>query len=126
MTATADAAVARRLVESWPALSADDLAALCDEHVEYAWVPVGVAGRGLRELGDVMTSSTTRWRSRGVVEHLAARAGVVMIARTVFFDGLDDGRDCFAVPVLGVFDMCGGKVLRWRDYFDRTHHLAIG
>jgi len=54
------------------------------------------------------------------VLHLAARGNVVHTERVDHFRIL--GRD-IALPVAGVFEIDGGKITAWRDYFDMQQFM---
>lgn len=51
-----------------------------------------------------------------IVHHQAERDGVVLNERTDRFR-LADGREV-ALRVMGAFEVAGGRITRWRDYFD--------
>ena len=52
-----------------------------------------------------------------VVHHAAAAGNVVLTERTDnFYD--KDGKLIVSIPLMGVFEMDGPKIIGWRDYFD--------
>ena len=52
-----------------------------------------------------------------IVHHIAASGNVVLTERTDnFYD--KDGKLIVSIPLMGVFEMDGGKIAAWRDYFD--------
>ena len=44
-----------------------------------------------------------------------------MTERTEHFTRKDGSREPFVLPVMGVFELRDGKVVAWRDYFERSH-----
>lgn len=62
--------------------------------------------------GAVGRISDCRWR----ITHIAAKGDVVLTERVDDFSL--DGRQ-ISLPVMGVFELRGGRIAAWRDYFDR-------
>jgi limonene-1,2-epoxide hydrolase len=64
--------------------------------------------------------SDVDWEIRNLVEE----------GDVVFSERVDRGRangKPFALPVVGVFELAGGKIRAWRDYFDlATYTKAVG
>lgn len=56
------------------------------------------------------------------VRHLAADGDVVMTERVDWFH-LADGR-AISLPVMGTFELAGGKIAAWRDYFDLNRFMT--
>jgi len=61
-----------------------------------------------------------------VTHHIAAIGSVVLTERTdIFYDAA--GTEVLSIPLMGIFEMDGPRVLAWRDYSDVTAvsaHLA--
>lgn len=94
----------------------DAAVALVDAEVEYDNVPVGrVTGvRALREAlsgGLMQEADEVEW----VVLRQAAQGDVVLSERLDRF--LVHGK-WVEIPVVGVFELCQGRIRLWRDYFD--------
>lgn len=52
-----------------------------------------------------------------IVHHIAAAGNAVLTERIDnFYD--KDGNRVLSIPLMGVFEMDGPKILAWRDYFD--------
>lgn len=52
-----------------------------------------------------------------IVHHIAAAGNAVLTERIDnFYD--KDGNLVLSIPLMGVFEMDGPKILAWRDYFD--------
>jgi limonene-1,2-epoxide hydrolase len=107
--------IIRDFIAAWPRLDAKELAAWFTEDGVYHNMPMGpVAGRANIESlirGFIGTWSKTHWD----VLHLLAAGDVVMAERV---DHIVAGPKSVDLPVVGVFELEGGKIKRWRDYFD--------
>lgn len=57
------------------------------------------------------------------IHHIAASGGVVLTERT---DVLERGEWRMAFWVCGTFEVTGGRIVLWRDYFDGATVLAVG
>jgi limonene-1,2-epoxide hydrolase len=53
--------------------------------------------------------------------NVVADGGVVMTERVDYFEANDRS---VKLPVLGVFEMAGGRIAAWRDYFDLDQFAA--
>ena len=49
------------------------------------------------------------------VHHIAVNGAVVLTERT---DDFTYGEKLVSVPVMGTFEVRGGQIAKWRDYFD--------
>jgi limonene-1,2-epoxide hydrolase len=56
-------------------------------------------------------------RGEVVVDHIAAAGNVVLTERTDIFYRAD-GSTAVSIKLMGVFEMDGAKIIKWRDYFD--------
>lgn len=88
---------------------------------ETVWENVGLSRTtGAEEAVGFMRVFFDRSRAvSGRVEtrHIAATGNVVLTERIDFF--LDDaGEQVLAIPLMGVLEMDGPRILAWRDYFD--------
>ncbi len=113
----ANAQVIDSFMAAWNAMDVDAVMDHFTEDAAYANVPMGpphVGREAIRAFIDGFMSTTT-----GIdftVHHqVDDGSGVVMNERT---DKLVmDGRTV-ELPVMGVFELQGGKIAAWRDYFD--------
>ena len=55
------------------------------------------------------------------VHHIAAEGGVVLTERTDAFFTSDK---TIELPVMGTFEVEGGKIKAWRDYFDLNQFMS--
>jgi limonene-1,2-epoxide hydrolase len=54
-------------------------------------------------------------------EVMAEECDYRMAERAEHFTRRDGTREPFVLPVMGVFELRDGKVVAWRDYFERSH-----
>jgi limonene-1,2-epoxide hydrolase len=107
--------IVRQFIADWSSLDADKLVAYFTEDGVYHNMPVQpVAGReALRRFIAAFLSNwdSTKWE----ILNLLSRGDIVMVERmdrTVLSGKLVN------LPCFGVFEMRGGKIAAWRDYFD--------
>src|SRR5690349_7826021 len=112
---TDNAQIIRDFIAAWPRLNPDELAAYFTEDGVYHNMPTGpVAGRqNVRGLiaGFLSTWTATHWDVLNLTS-----AGDVVIAERV--DHIHSAGKQVDLPCCGVFEMEGGKIKVWRDYFD--------
>lgn len=107
--------VIREFIAAWSRLDADELAAYFTEDGVYHNIPVEpVGGRDnvrkfIRDFSATWTE--TRWDIRTIV----ASGDVVMAERV---DCTRTKAGDVDLPCVGVFEMQGGRIREWRDYFD--------
>jgi limonene-1,2-epoxide hydrolase len=107
--------IVRDFIRAWSRLDADELAGFFSEDGVYHNMPgPPVKGReNVRRLikGFFSTWTQTDWEIRTLVS-----AGNVVIAERV--DRTRAGAKAVDLPCTGVFELEGGKIKEWRDYFD--------
>jgi limonene-1,2-epoxide hydrolase len=107
--------IVREFVAAWSRLDPKELALYFAEDGTYHNVPVGpVSGRAnIEELirGFIASWTETTWDLLNVV-----CAGDVVIAERL--DRIRMGEKSVDLPCVGVFEIEGGKIQTWRDYFD--------
>lgn len=73
---------------------------------------------GRENIGRAVAGYVSRMRHAEMeIRHLLASDDVVMTERVDHFTF--DGRPV-AAPIMGVFEVTGGKITAWRDYFDMS------
>jgi limonene-1,2-epoxide hydrolase len=107
--------IVRDFIRAWSRLDADELAGFFSEDGVYHNMP-GPPAKGrenVRRLieGFLSTWTQTDWEIRNL-----ASAGDVVIAERV--DRTRAGAKAVDLPCTGVFELEGGKIKEWRDYFD--------
>ena len=107
--------IVREFVAAWSRLDAGELAGYFAEDGTYHNMPASpVQGRdAIRKMIEAFigTWTETRWD----VLNLASTGNVVIVER---LDRTRAGDKAVDLPCTGVFEMEGGKIKAWRDYFD--------
>jgi limonene-1,2-epoxide hydrolase len=119
-----NARIVRDFIAAWSRLDAVELAAFFTEDGVYHNMPARpVAGRAAVQAfiaGFIKDWTATEWDVLNLVE-----AGDVVIAERL--DRTRVGDRPVDLPCCGVFEMSGGKIKVWRDYFDlATYTRALG
>jgi len=115
--------IIRDFVAAWSRRDATELAGYFSEDGVYHNMPMGpVAGRDNVEKlirGFIGSWTETKWELLHVL-----CSGSVVIAERV--DRIRAGGKSVELPVVGVFELEGGKIKKWRDYFDMaTYQRAM-
>lgn len=109
--------VVERFCEAWKHHDLDAVMAFFTDDAEYQNVPMGPGARGKAAVKAVID---TFWPTAKSIEfkvlRAAANGNTVMNERIDIFD-LGNGKK-IELPVAGVFEVRGGKIALWRDYFD--------
>lgn len=112
---TDNAQIIRDFIAAWSRLDADELIDYFTEDGTYYNMPMDpVSGReNVLALikGFLSTWTETEW----VILNLVADGDVVIAER---LDKTKAGDKAVDLPCTGVFEMRGGKIAVWRDYFD--------
>jgi limonene-1,2-epoxide hydrolase len=121
---TDNEAIVRAFIEAWSRLDPSELAGYFAEDGVYHNVPMQpvVGRRNVEQLirGFIGSWTETRWEIR----NLFSRGDVVFAER---IDRSRAGDKSVELPCAGVFEMRGGKIRVWRDYFDlATYTRAMG
>jgi len=107
--------IVRDFIAAWSRLDADELVGYFTDDGTYHNMPAApVSGRdNVRKLikGFLSTWTATQWDVVNIVA-----AGDVVIAERI--DRTRLGPKSVDLPCCGVFEMKGGKIKVWRDYFD--------
>ncbi|MFM7786185.1 MAG: limonene-1,2-epoxide hydrolase family protein [Gammaproteobacteria bacterium] len=111
--------IVEHFMAAWPSMDVDRLMAFFDPDAVYTNIPIDPPNRGTAAIRSTMEGFLAMARSCEFVVHNAVAdeaRGVVMNERTDRFE-LHDGR-WLELPVMGVFELRGGRIVAWRDYFD--------
>ena len=115
MTTQSNTDIIRECVDAWSSLDADRLASYFTEDGCYYNIPVQpVSGR--ENVRDFIKNFLSTWTDTQWDILQIAEAGDV-----VFCERLDRTKTTQGdvdLPCVGVFEMEGGKIKVWRDYFD--------
>lgn len=115
--------IVRDFIQAWSRLDADELAGFFTDDGVYHNMPMPpVKGReNVHKLikGFLSTWTQTDWEIRSLL-----CAGNLVIAERV--DHTKAGAKSVDLPCTGVFELEGGKIKEWRDYFDfATYQRAM-
>jgi len=102
---------------AWSRRNIDELIEFFTEDAEYLNIPTPPAAKGRDAIKKVISSFLPM--AKGLefkILHTAASGNVVFNERIDIFD-LGGGKK-IELPVSGVFEVSGGKIAKWRDYFD--------
>lgn len=112
--------IIRDFIAAWSRRDPDELAGFFTEDGVYHNMPTQpVAGRENLKLfiaGFVKDWTATEWDVLNLVS-----SGDVVIAERL--DRTRIGEKAVDLPCCGVFEMAGGKIKVWRDYFDMATYL---
>ncbi len=107
--------VVREFCEAWSRKDAEELLGFFTDDAVYHNIPMPpVAGKAaIREVFGLFLppSESIEWE----MLHLAVAGDVVFTERV---DRFVIGGRTIALPVAGVFELEGGRIKAWRDYFD--------
>lgn len=107
--------IIREFIAAWSRLDADELVAyFTDDGVYYNMPTEPVSGKDnlLKFIsGFIANWSSTDWD----IINLLADGDIVMVER---LDKTRVGDKAVDLPCFGIFEMTGGKIKVWRDYFD--------
>lgn len=112
--------VVRAFVDAWNRLDMDAVGALFSPHIEYHNIPLApITGKAEvnRYLRSVGPFETCEWR----ILTLAVSGQAVLTER---IDAFTVRGRSIVLPVMGVFEVEGGLIRRWRDYFDLASYRA--
>ena len=121
MTDTDPIALVRRFCDAWPAGDIDALVEFFTDDATYHNIPMeAVNGK------DAIKATIAGFVAGNAIEfrvlHIAAAGDVVLTERIDAFT-LPDGRT-IELPVSGTFEISGGKIAAWRDYFDLNMFMS--
>lgn len=107
--------IVREFIDAWPRLDAKELASYFTEDGVYHNIPMApIVGRANVEAliaGFIGSWTQTKWD----ILNLLCSGNVVVAERV---DRIRAGEKSCDLPVVGVFELEGGKIKKWRDYFD--------
>jgi limonene-1,2-epoxide hydrolase len=111
----------RRFCEDWSAGDYDALLEYFTDDAVYHNIPVDpVVGRdAIRAMVGMFTAGVDRIEFE--VRNIAAAGDVVLTER---LDVFVTGDHRIELPVMGTFEVRGGKIAAWRDYFDLNQYMS--
>lgn len=111
----------RRFCDAWSDGDLDALMAYFADDAVYHNIPVDpVKGKDMiRATIEGFTAGVEKIEFR--VHHIVADGPVVLTERTDVFSTADR---TIELPVMGTFEVAGGKIAAWRDYFDLNQFMS--
>jgi limonene-1,2-epoxide hydrolase len=104
-------------IAAWEALDADRILSFFAEGAVYHNIPMPMMTGHDQIARFIKPFLASAKSARFIVHHQAENeAGTVLNERTDVFE-LVDGKT-LSIRVMGVFELSGGKITAWRDYFD--------
>ncbi len=112
--------IVQQFCDAWAKLDLDELLAYFTPDAVYHNIPVDpvVGVDAIRATIEMFTTGVERIEFR--VRNLAVRDEVVLTERVDVF-GLP--HTTIELPVMGTFEVRGGKIAAWRDYFDLNQYM---
>ena len=113
--------VVTRFCAAWSRLDIDEIIGYFGEDAVYHNIPVDpVVGR--ENIRAVIVGFTTGWEQvEFEVRHAVAQGDVVLTERV---DRFISPERTVSLPVMGTFEMDGGLIKEWRDYFDLNQFMS--
>ena len=106
--------VVEAFITAWNEKDYEQVLSLLTDDVEYHNMPLPIlkGKQAVRSFLDALGNpDEINWQ----VHHIAAHGAVVLTERT---DNFIFGEQAISLPVMGTFEIRGGKIAKWRDYFD--------
>ena len=117
MDANDNVEVVTRFIDAWSRLDPDELASYFTDDGCYHNMPVGPVG-GRENVRQMIAAFTADWTAtQWDLLHIVGAGDVVIAER---LDRTQAGDRSVDLPSTGVFEMEGGKIKVWRDYFDMS------
>ncbi|WP_088310975.1 nuclear transport factor 2 family protein [Novosphingobium sp. B 225] len=114
-------AVVQDFIAAWSRLDVDELVSFFTEDGIYHNMPIAPV-QGHAALHQFIAGFAGGWSgTEWEVRHIVAAGDVVIAERT---DRTMAGGKEVVLPCCGVFELRGGKIAVWRDYFDMATYTA--
>jgi len=111
----------RKFCDAWGEGDLDAIVAYFTDDAVYHNIPIDpVSGRdAIKATIAGFTAGVEKIEFR--VHHIVAEGNVVLTERTDVFVTADKQIE---LPVMGTFEVSGGKIAAWRDYFDMNQFMS--
>jgi limonene-1,2-epoxide hydrolase len=106
-----------KFLAAWPRLNLDELMECFTEDADYQNIPMGPAAKGKDAIRKVIDSLMPTVKGLEIKILNTAVNGNVVFNERVDITDFGGGKRT-ELPVAGVFEVKGGKIAKWRDYFD--------
>ena len=119
MTAPID--IVKAFCASWSELDIDDLMGYFHDDALYHNIPVDPLV-GTENIRAMIVGFTAGWdRVEFDILHIVADGEVVLTERV---DRFVSAERTVSLPVMGTFELDGGRIRAWRDYFDLNQFMS--
>ncbi|TNE35678.1 MAG: limonene-1,2-epoxide hydrolase [Alphaproteobacteria bacterium] len=113
--------IVRDFIAAWSRLDADEIVSYFAEDGIYHNMPVGPV-QGTKALTQFIGGFIADWTStEWDILNILSEGDVVMVER---LDRTHVGEKPVNLPCFGIFEMEGGKIKVWRDYFDMGTYVG--
>lgn len=111
----------KQFCNAWAALDIDGIMSYFAEDAVYHNIPIDplVGHDAIRGLIDMFTAGVDRVDFE--ILHAAADGDIVYTERVDHFYSASGQID---LPVMGIFEIEGDKIAKWRDYFDLNQYMS--
>ncbi len=106
--------VVEAFITAWNERDYEQVIAMLTDDIEYHNIPMPILNgkEAVRSFLDALGDpDEINWQ----LLHIAVQGSVVLTERT---DNFSYGDKQISLPVMGTFEVRGGKIAKWRDYFD--------
>ena len=111
----------RSFCGAWAALDIDAIVGYFHDDAVYHNIPVDPVV-GAEDIRAMITGFTAGWdRVEFEVLHIVADGDVVLTERV---DRFVSAERTVSLPVMGTFEVDGGRIRAWRDYFDLNQFMT--
>lgn len=107
-------------IDAWNRVDMEGVYALMTPDIFYHNIPLEPA-RGLEAVKAVVASFPPFNACEWIVHNIAETGNTVLTERT---DRFRIGDSWMALPVMGTFEVEGGRIRSWRDYFDLQQFMS--
>lgn len=122
MTTHDPARIVEAFCESWSRLDLDEITGFLTPDAHYHNIPVDPV-EGVDAIRAFIGGFTAGVSSvEFEIRHIATEGDVVLTERLDVFR-FEGGRT-IELPVMGTFELRGGKIAAWRDYFDLQQYMG--
>jgi len=118
---TAPIDIVKAFCASWSELDIDDLMGYFHDDALYHNIPVDPLV-GTENIRAMIVGFTAGWdRVEFDILHIVADGDVVLTERV---DRFVSAERTVSLPVMGTFELDGGRIRAWRDYFDLNQFMS--
>ncbi len=115
--------IVTEFINSWAELDVEKMLAYFTEDAEYINIPIDPPNRGKAAIRAMISEFLGMAQAMEFITHYQGETpeGHILNERTDRF--LINGQ-WLDLPVMGIFELEGGKIKKWRDYFDMNQFTS--